>query len=309
MARKLLIKLFLVVCVATLAAGTLTANAAPLANGTILKIDPGVGSGFNTPCITGSCYSQELSPGFLIWTDILPGTDGGFIVGKSQASGGQEIDASSTADGELTAASPMGMALIIGTGTLYTLPDGGSVNVFDDASCTKLACIGKTALQTLNMAVNGTSVPMGSALGCTGPGGINCSPDQKAGIFVNSYNIDLVGKTWSMDYAQAVPSGPVSGVRFTVIFRGTVAPSNCPIVDYAWSVPGARSLMVFGSNLRGATSVMIDGVNAPVFQPLADDLLWVLPPDSVTWPWKPGTVKVTNANAGCSDSYPKLCVQ
>ncbi|MDO8706905.1 MAG: hypothetical protein Q7J84_18415 [Sulfuricaulis sp.] len=307
MARKLLIKLFLFFCAVTLATAVMTANAAPLASGTALKIAPGVGSANNIPCASGSCIAAEAAPGFVIWIDLKPGTDGGFIVGKSQTSGGQETGPdpfNNTAPGQVTAASFITFGFASGNATLFTLPDGGSVNIFDDASCTKAACIGKTALMTLNVAVNGNSIPIGSAAGCTGPGGINCSPDQLAGIFVNNYTIDLVGKTWSMDYAQAVPTGPFQGMKFFLIFRGTVA--NCPVVDFAWQSPNSQVMLVFGSQLTGVTGVVIDGVNAPLFQEVGESVLLVLFPSGVSLPWKPGTVQVTT-RAGCSGSFPKPC--
>jgi hypothetical protein len=58
--------------------------------GTELHITQGVGSGLNIPCSAGSCFSMEVAPGTLQWTDFGPGTDGGIVVGKSQLSGGQE---------------------------------------------------------------------------------------------------------------------------------------------------------------------------------------------------------------------------
>ena len=303
-------KVLFIFCAVIFATGAITANAAPLASGTALKITPGVGSGPNTPCTSGSCIGWDLIPGvFFSWRDIAPGKDGGFVVGKSQASGGQELivgalNPNPTAPGELTAAS--GLFFNASSpdlyATLYTLPDGGSVNVFDDAGCTKAACIGKTALKTLNVAWNGISIPMGSAAGCPPP--TACTADQLAGIFVNNYTIDLVGKTWSMDYAQVVPSGPVQGVPFTVIFRGTVG--TCPIVDYALQSPNTQLIVVFGSQLTGATGVTINGVKASVFGVISDDILWAFIPAGVPLPWKPGTVQVSNAS--CAGSFPKPCV-
>lgn len=211
----------------------------------------------------------------------------------------------SAAPGQLTAAWFMtGVA----EATLYTTPDGGSVNMFDDTSCAGADCIGKTELKTLNAAYYGVSALAGSAAACNDPTKLdNCTRDQKAGIFVNSYTIDLVANTWSMDYTTVPPSGLWKGVPFHIIFRGTVVRPSCPVVGYVWSDPANRSMIVFGSNLRGTTGVMIDGVNAPVFQAVGDDMLWVFPPNAVTWPWKPGTVQVTNANAGCSGHYPNSC--
>jgi hypothetical protein len=305
-------KLFFFVCAVMYIVSAMTANAAPLANGTALKITPGIGSDINTPCTIGSCIGWDMSAnGTLIsWRNITPGTDGGFIVGKSQVSGGQEINGSLTTSGELTAAGWLFLFSSSGAdATLYTAPNA-TANLFDDASCTKAACIGRTELNILNVAWGGQSTPIGSAAGCNVSLLPKCTADQQAGIFVNNYGIDLVGNTWFMDYAQVVPSGGFAGSPFRIIFRGSVVPvpqPNCPVVGYAWGNPTAPGILVFGSNLRGATSVLINGVNAPVFQAITDDMLWVLPPNAVTWPWKPGTVQVNNANAGCSGSFPKPC--
>ena len=182
------------------------------------------------------------------------------------------------------------------------MPDGGSVNVFDDTSCTKAACIGKTALKTLNVAVGGISIPIGSSVDCTKL--TNCTADQQAGIFVSNYTIDSVGKTWSMDYAS-VASAVLTNTPLYVIFRGAVVPP-CPIVDYAWQSPGSQLLLVFGSQLKGVIGVSVNGVNAPLFQEVDGGVLLVLFPQGVTLPWKPGTVQVTT-NAGCSSSFPRPC--
>ena len=291
-------KLFYFVCVVMYVVSAMTASAAPLPNGTVLKITPGIGSDINTPCILGSCIGWQQFPGFYVWHDISPGTDGGFIVGKSQASGGQE-NVGGTAPGELTAAGTI-FPFASGNATLYTQPDGGTANMFDNASCTKAACIGKTALNTLNIAWNGSSIPIGSAAGCPQ---VNCTADQQAGIFVNNYIIDLVGNSWAMDYAQVVPTGAFANLPARIIFRGRVIRPNCPVVGYAWVSPTERSILVFGSNLLGATGVKLDGANV-LFQRLGNDILWLLPLDAVTWPWKPGTIEVINANAGCSGYYP-----
>ena len=277
----------------------MTANAAPLPNGTILKITPGAGSAVNTPCTSGSCFAWfSPVPNIITWQNLQPGTDGGFIIGKSQASGGQEINYLSTFPGELTAAWIWGANY----GTLYTQPDGGAVNVFDDTSCTKIACIGKTALNTFNIAWNGGSFPIGSSVGCTLA---SCTPDQQAGIFVTNYSIDLVGKTWSMEYAQLVSSGPFTGVDSHVIFRGTVIIPNCPVVDFALQSPNTQLIVVFGTHLTGATEVLVNGIKTTVFQVISDDILWAFIPAGVPLPWKPGTVQVSNAS--CAGSYPKPC--
>lgn len=292
-------------------------SAAPLAPGTALHIAPGNlpgGFGF-APCTSGSCIGWFIAPGFYAWSNVTPGTDGGFIVGKSQVSGGQEIDRFSTNDGELTAAFHMSGPWMDFTQytTLYTMP-GGPVNLFDDTSCTKAACLGKTELRHLYAAHNGSSIPLaGSAAACLSDPR-NCTADQKAGIFVNNYTIDLVGNTWSMDYASVVPAGSWSNALLHIIFRGTVVPVPpplCPVVDYAWPHRTERSILVFGSNFLGVTRCELNGIPVPC-QPLGDDILWLLPFDPVTWPswpWKPGTgtIEVFNGRLGCSSKYPRPC--
>ena len=95
-------------------------------------------------------------------------------------------------------------------------------------------------------------------------------------------------------------------MKFFLLFKGTVVlPSACPIVDYAWQSPSSQLLLVFGSQLRGVTGVVINGVNAPLFQEVDGSVLLVLFPPGVTVPWKPGTVQVTAT--GCSGSFPRPC--
>lgn len=193
------------------------AQAAPLSNGVVLGIDAGSGSGVQVPCPVGSCFGMEVAPGLVVWTDFAPGTDGGFILGKDQLSGGQEIgpSASNSTPGELTNA-----WLFFGNyGTFFTSPGGGAENFFDSASCAKATCVGVTELRVFNIAWNGSVIPLGSALGCTLP---YCSPDQMAGIFVNDYTIDLLSSRWSIHYNQVVPFGGFLGVKFQTIIRGAV---------------------------------------------------------------------------------------
>jgi hypothetical protein len=184
-----------------------TAVAAPLPAGTKLLIQQGVGSDVNTPCSEGSCFSMEVNPGIVIWTDFAPGTDGGIVVGKSQLSGGQEIDKDSTLPGELSSA----WSFFGANGTFFTTPDGDTLNIFDDASCTGAGCIGKTELKVFNLAWNGTIIPLGSKDGCNDP---SCTPDQMNGIFVSDYQTDLVNKTWSLVFNSVAPMGQLIGITF-----------------------------------------------------------------------------------------------
>ncbi len=209
------------VCVHTIICGPV---GDPLPAGTLLGIDPGFGSGPNIPCATGSCFGMEVSPGFVLWTDYGPGTDGGFVLGKNQLPGGQEIDGTNPNPGELSDA----WYFFSNYGSFFTSPDGGALNKFDKAPCAGSGCIGKTELKVLNVAWNSGLIPMGSAAGCALPA---CTPDQLAGIFVTDYQIDPVtGGAWSINYNQVVPNGSFSGVKFSTTIRGTVVVAD-PCAD------------------------------------------------------------------------------
>jgi hypothetical protein len=150
---------------------------------------------------------MEVTPGIVIWTDFGPGTDGGIVAGKSQLSGGQEIDKDSILSGELSAA----WSFYGNFGTFFTAPDGDTLNLFDDASCTGADCIGKTELKVLNMALNGMMIPLGSKDGRNNP---LCTPDQLNGIFVGDYQIDLDKKTWSIVFNSVAQMGQLIGLTF-----------------------------------------------------------------------------------------------
>lgn len=207
------------------------AQAAPFPNGVALGIDAGSASSPNIPCVQGSCFGMEVAPGFNVWTDFAGGLDGGFILGKNQASGGQETAPSAylSTPGELTNA----WFFFGNYGTFYTSPNGGAENFFDSASCSKATCVGVTELRVFNTAWNSNVIPLGSAAGCTLP---SCTPDQLAGIFVDDYTIDLSNFRWSLNYSSVVGSGGFLGVKFQMVIRGPV--SN---IDGGYA-PTARSI-------------------------------------------------------------------
>jgi uncharacterized repeat protein (TIGR01451 family) len=129
----------------------LPAAAAPLPPGTVLTIDPGVNDDTTNACYTGSCFKVAYPSYFYVFHyNLSPGSDGGIVVGKSQARG------TSPAPGELAGFVRVGA--VEAPGSLYTTPysSGGpdaSANIFDDRPCNSAsACAGKTVLGTLNRA-------------------------------------------------------------------------------------------------------------------------------------------------------------
>ena len=120
-----------------------TVTAAPLPNGTKLGRTMGVGSGPNGPCASGTCFGMEIVPGFTSYADYGGGIDGGFILGKDQGSGGQQIpegpglgSPTNSRAGELSTSWNFGGNF----GTFFTMPapgttNGSSLNLFDDAPC------------------------------------------------------------------------------------------------------------------------------------------------------------------------------
>lgn len=202
----------------------------PLPDGSTLSIEPGVGSNGIQPCTTGSCFGMEISPGLPLWTDIAAGTDGGIIVGKDQASGGQENFPALDISGELTAA----WSFFDSWGTFATLP-GAALNLFSDANCTGEGCIDQTELKVFDMHWNGYTMQLGSENGCNSG---NCNTDHLANIFTTNYSINLdsngVGG-YELHWSNVVPDGHASGfggVTFSLILRGNavegVASENIP---------------------------------------------------------------------------------
>ena len=186
------------------------AISAPLPPGTLLPFDPGVGSGIDKPCSVGSCIGLSTGSS-TVWIDIVPGTDGGIIVGKDQKSGGQETDLSgtNTTSGELTAAFLIDNSKLLfpfpwfrAYGTFFTAPSlyypesGGALNIFDDESCARETCLGKTEIKVFNLAINGRAIPIGSVRACESLTPASCDPQ----IYVNSYFIDRASGAWSLDY-------------------------------------------------------------------------------------------------------------
>jgi hypothetical protein len=210
-----------------------TAIAAPLPAGTKLTITGTTDAPGLVPCTNGSCFGMFLAPGLFYWMPLHPGTDGGLILGKAQKSGGQELDALSSADGEVTAVWNYGA----NWGTFFTAPSDAG-NVFDDQSCTGSGCGSRytprlTDLYVWNTAWNKIVIPLGrNATKCSStsdyvPG---CTTDQLAGIHVRTWTIDPAGtspRKYRLTYWQIASAG-FPNFPFELILAGEVVKGNAP---------------------------------------------------------------------------------
>lgn len=250
------------IALATLAgiASVATVHAAPYPTGTVLGLDQGVGSGANTACSSGSCFSMEIAPGFVAWTDFGSGTDGGMIIGvDGQASGGQELAPSPS--NETTGAMTTAWSFFSNWGTFY-LPAGHVQNIFDNADCVGAACVGKTALNTFKVAWNGNIVPMGSAAGCNSTN--SCTADQNNGIHISGNGYTINGNTYELDrYTNVVPDGDASGfgnVKFSALLRGTVYTPNPLTQTGANSIGDGTTVGVVGTNRVTSAQLVAAGI-------------------------------------------------
>ena len=243
------------------ASGCAVAYAAPLSNGTLLTLTPGVTDAAQSACLSGTCFGMEASPGMIVWTAMRPGTEGGFVIGKNQKTGGQEAEfgGSISAAGELTAGWSFGGNF----GTFATAPFVGVfgqattdalLNVFNDASCAGNACAGKTVLGTWHTAWNGLAVPMGSFGGCKS---VNCTTNQKNGIFVSNWQVNADG-TYVLDYSQVVPDGDPSGfggVPYFLHAAGQIVPPS----QQSRPLPNGTKLSVITGTLNSTQTACQSG--------------------------------------------------
>lgn len=190
-----------------LASAALPAIAAPLPEGTVLTIDPGVNSTTSFACSTGSCFSVAVDgTSFTAYYNLQPGTDGGIVVGKNQ------IQGVSPAPGELAGFTRVDT--VEAPGSMYTTPNAAigatsdaSANIFDDTSCSSSnACVGKTVLGTWNKS---GGFGRGSALGtsttnCTGYPTVYCPGVSKWSISpAGAPGID--GDRYVLEYSVIFP--------------------------------------------------------------------------------------------------------
>lgn len=292
----------------------LLASAAPLPNGsTKLTITPGVTSSDALLCLSGSCFGVD-DLGFTVWSPIVPGTDGGIILGKNQKTGGQETGPSATitTSGELTAAWPWFMNY----GTFATAPisgafgeiitNGASLNQFDSASCSGAGCLGKTTLGTWNVAWNGSASRAGSADGCTNP---LCTPDQLAGIGVTNWTVGP-DNSYVLDYSwftSFVPQGGLfNHVPIRLHLEGAIV--AIPDISGAWQAEGEGStvMFVFGENfalLPQDNQVTVNGTSNTNIQVMNKRLLLVLLPSKIEPPFV-----VTVTTSSDTAIFPKPCL-
>lgn len=292
-------KLVTVSALSLLYCGISTAiQAAPLPNGTVLGIDQGVGADTNIPCTTGSCFGMELAPGLVSWIDVNPGTDGGLIIGKNQASGGQDLSQSSSTPGEVTATWSF-----LGVYGTYSTP-AGTTNIFSDTSCAGASCIGQTELRSWNWVWNGFSAPFASANGCLST---NCSADQLAGIFVTEWTTgSSAGSPYTLKYSTVIPDNDPSGfggVRYNLILKGSKIPPAplTPAISGLWPAggPPGTFVFVFGENfIDGDSSVQVNGIASPFMQVLTQDVLIFMLPEGNTI----GPVRVTTSKGSATST-------
>ena len=260
-------------------------SAAPLPDGMKLSITAGVGSGFDVQCPTGSCWGMEILTGRYAWTDILPGTDGGIILGKNQKSGGQEINGLSSNDGEIVAV----WSFAGNYGTFFTAPvqgfttNGASLNQFDSASCSGAGCLGKTTLGTWHMAWGGYANLLGSADGCPRP--TLCTPDQMAGIGVSNWTVNP-DNSYRLDYSW-VNSGVGAFIqRYRLHLEGKIV--TLTDISGVWRQSGGDALYIFGDNFATSNSgyqITVNGVSTPVFQVWDKQLMFVIIPTEMKPPY------------------------
>ena len=221
-------RIAIAVAAVALTGGLGIAQAAPLPEGTLLTIEPGISiSNPSHGCNPGSCFSWdsyfptitsfgveggsdagavEILTGHPTWYNIEGGTDGGFIVGKNQLSGGQENEPAgetTPTPGELTNA----WSFFASWNTLFA---DNTQNVFSDTSND-----GTTRLNDYNIARAGEIIAMG-------------------GGTVHDYIITLDDSgngTYSLIYSRFISEGVFAGLTFATIIRGNViTPTDSPPV-------------------------------------------------------------------------------
>ena len=277
--KKNLLRSGLAIALVGLVAST---QAAPLPNGTVLTIEPGNATVTSIGCSAGSCFVLETAAGYPITVNIVPGTDGGLIVGKSQTPGGQEGAGGGalSTSGQLSAAffffgnyGSFATSIFSGA-TAGSVTTDALANLFDDSTCTDVAsCTGKTTLGTWNGAWNSTAIPFGSALGCLSTTNDFWCIGVANWTVIPSPATATSNSTYALHHDWVVPDGDPSGwgnVHFALYLRGRVIlPPNAPPVANA----GADQTVVSG-NAFSLTGSCTDG---SAVAPNISSCAWTLP--------------------------------
>lgn len=246
-------------------------QAAPLPNGTVLTIDPGINDATSPRCYTGSCFSMAIT---LTTTryhyNFVPGTDGGIVVGKNQAAG------VSPAPGELAGYNRVDAVEAPGsmfTTSYQSISSDASSNIFDDQSCLSAsACAGKTVLGTWNKAGSISSdVILGSdsnqctsTLYCPGVTKWTITPAGAAG---------LDGDRYILEYQRLIPLYQDGYDRlYTFHLEGTIKLPKVNGVDVAASLSATPNPATQGAALTYTATLTNFGTETATGVSLSDEL-------------------------------------
>lgn len=246
-------------------------QAAPLPNGTVLTIDPGINDATSPRCYTGSCFSLAISlTNNFYYYNFVPGTDGGIVVGKNQAAG------VSPAPGEL--AGFVRVDAVEAPGSMYTTPyqynpTDASSNIFDDKSCLSAsACAGKTVLGTWNKAGGiSTDANLGtdsnqctSPLYCPGVTKWTVTPAGAAGVD---------GDRYTLDYQRRIPDYLNSFDHvYTFHLEGTIKLPKVNGVDVSANLSATPNPATQGAALTYTATLTNFGTETATGVSLSDEL-------------------------------------
>ncbi|HEY5604437.1 MAG TPA: DUF11 domain-containing protein [Gammaproteobacteria bacterium] len=283
-----------------LSAAVFPAAATPLPAGTLLTIDPGVNDASSPACQTGSCFTVRVSGvNFTAYYNLQPGTDGGIVIGKSQARG------LSPEPGEL--ANFVRIDTVEAPGSMFTTPyfsdlNDASANKFDDQSCSSSSsCAGKTVLGAWNKSggfglssILGTSSSACAVAGypstfCPGVTKWTMTPAGAPGIDGDRYVLEyvrLVNDTLDGQFHNT----------FAVHLEGTIVLPSVEGVDLAVELTAAPNPATQNSPLTYTATVRNNGAQTASSVNFSD----TLPPDV-------DMVSVTPSQGSCNGTAVISC--
>jgi len=200
-----------------------------LPNGTLLTIDPGLLDPTGTMVASGSAFGMDVG-GFILWTPIAPGSDGGIVLGTAQPALGSHMG---PPDGSETAPIDAPWEFFGNTGM-----HGTSSPVID---------LGGGLLDLSGWFVTWNGIP-------TIPlGGDPANFPDEAGVAM----VAVAGTTYTLDYTAHVPLGDPSGfggVPYFLFLTGSVIPpepDTCgKVATHAEEVCGAKQVWRHGHPTR-----------------------------------------------------------